>query len=336
MEHRESHLTHRQRSNEASLAWLLVCTVGAALFAVMIATQGALAQDIQDPSNGWFQKCGPVLDNPDTTPVEGTGEYDPIVFPNNPGPVGHRHLFFGATSISPDISPDLFRTTLLDGGTTCRFKNGTDLAFDPPAGGNRSAYWVPDLKLSNGQWAGGKQLNAYYKKGASSVDANDIVPYPDGLEMLIRDSTSPKASVKWYCSNTNGEGNNGNMQASPYNCNPSGTYPWVTAQITFPQCGATGATDSEDHISHVVYPSSGGCPPDHPVVYPRLFVTVKYATSLGKGALLSAIETDPDHADPATNFHVDYFEAWQEGRLQFYIDKCIKAGINCNSIPPTE
>ena len=46
MEHRESNLTHRQRSNEASLAWLLVCTVGAALFAVMIATQGALAHSL--------------------------------------------------------------------------------------------------------------------------------------------------------------------------------------------------------------------------------------------------------------------------------------------------
>ena len=69
MEHRESHLTHRQPSNKASLGWLLVCTVGAALFAVMIATQGALAQDSQDPSDGWFQKCGPVLDNPQTPEV---------------------------------------------------------------------------------------------------------------------------------------------------------------------------------------------------------------------------------------------------------------------------
>jgi hypothetical protein len=40
MERRESHLTHRQRSNKASLAWLLVCTVGAALLAAMIAAQG--------------------------------------------------------------------------------------------------------------------------------------------------------------------------------------------------------------------------------------------------------------------------------------------------------
>jgi len=339
MEHRESNLTHRQRSNEASLAWLLVCTVGAALLAVMIATQGALAADIQDSSNGWFQKCGPVVDDPNTPRVEGTGEYDPIVAPGE-FPYGHRHLFFGATNISPDSTKD----SLLLGGTTCRFKNGTDIIVEgepDPSGGNRSAYWVPDLKLSDGTWAGGKQLNAYYKKGASSVDANDIVPYPDGLKMLIRDTTSSKASVKWFCSNINGEGNNGNLQERPYNCKATGTYPWVTAHITFPQCGNgdidTNTTDPQkypvnDHISHMAYPSSSGCPStSHPIVFPRLFVTVKYATSLGKGALLSGPE---ENRDPATGFHVDYFEAWKPTRLQFYIDKCIMAGINCNSTPP--
>jgi hypothetical protein len=323
MEHRESNLTQRQRSNEASLAWVLVCAVGAALFAVMIATQGALAQDIQDPSNGWFQKCGPVVDK--------TGAYDPIVFPGKPPDIGHRHLFFGATNISPDSTKD----TLLTGGTTCRFKDGTD-------GGNNSAYWVPDLLKRDGTWAGGKQLNAYYRKGG--VDANKVVPFLDGLKMVVRDTNTSKTSVKWYCSNINGEGNNGNMQERPYDCT-SGTYPWVTANITFPQCGnedtdtyypkypkVNDLENPTDHISHVVYPSSGECPPDHPKVYPRLFVTVKYATSLGKGALLAA--SDPDHADPATNFHVDYFEGWKPNTLQFYIDSCIKAGKNCNATPP--
>jgi hypothetical protein len=331
MERRESNLTHRQRSNEASLAWLLVCTVGAALFAVMIATQGALAQDINDPSNGWFQKCGPVVDK--------TGQYDPIVFPGEmPAPLTHRHLFFGATNISADsikgtgVEPNSLLPPA--GGTTCHFKDGTD-------GGNFSAYWVPDLLLSDGKtWAGGKQLNAYYRKGG--VDVNKIEPFTEdpehvGFKMLIRDRESSKTSVKWYCSNINGEGNNGNMQERPYNCKATGTYPWVTAHITFPQCG-NGDIDTtddlqkypkgDDHISHVVYPSSGVCPTDHPFAFPRLFVTVKYATSLGKGALLSS------GADPATGFHVDYFEGWQPTRLQFYIDKCIKAGINCNSTPP--
>jgi hypothetical protein len=258
--------------------------------------------------------------------VDKTGAYDPIVFPGQPPDIGHRHLFFGATNISPNSTKTAQEppenTSLLLGDTTCRFKDGTD-------GGNHSAYWVPDLLLRDGvTWAGGKQLNAYYRKGG--VDANKIVPFLDGLKMVIRDRESSKTSVKWYCSNLNGEGNNGNMQERPYNCNATGTYPWVTAHITFPQCG-DGRLDSPDHISYMAYPSSSGCPSSHPIVFPRLFVTVKYATSLGKGALLSGPE---ENRDPATGFHVDYFEAWKPTRLQFYIDKCIMAGINCNSTPP--
>src|SRR5215211_8045264 len=106
MEHRESNLTHRQRSNEASLGWLLVCTVGAALFAVMIATQGALAHDItkHDPQARWFQKCA----------LTKTGQFDPIVYPNTPPPIGNQKLFYGATAISYNSTRD----SLLAGGTT--------------------------------------------------------------------------------------------------------------------------------------------------------------------------------------------------------------------------
>jgi hypothetical protein len=329
MERRESNLTHRQPSNKASLAWLLVCTVGAALFAVLfavlIATHGALAQESQDPSDGWFQKCGLAKTGP--APPENK-IFDPI-HPTS----STRKLFYGATNISSNSTntgqepPE--PTSLLNGGTTCRFKNGTD---PDPSGGNRSAYWVPDLLLSDrATWAGGIQLNAYYRKGASSVDANDMVPFPDGLKMWIKDRESMKTNVDWYCSNINGEGNNGVLRERPYNCKSTGTYPYVTAHITFPQCGAAGATDSGDHISHVVYPSSNGCPTDWPVVYPRLFITAKYKTSLGSGALLAG-PTGP--TDPGTSFNAYFFEGWKPDRLQFYIDSCIKAGINCNSSPP--
>jgi Domain of unknown function (DUF1996) len=184
--------------------------------------------------------------------------------------------------------------------------------------------------LSDGAtFVGGKQLNAYYRKGASSVDANDIRPFPDGLKMIISDRGTMKTNVDWYCSNLNGEGNNGDLRERPYNCKATGTYPWVTAHITFPQCG-NGQLDGvhPDHISHVVYPSSDGCPTDHSQVYPRLFITAKYNTSRGSGALLAG------GRDPGTSFTAYFFEGWQKGRLQFYIDKCIKAGINCNSTPP--
>jgi hypothetical protein len=318
MERRESHLTHRQRSKKASLGWLLVCTVGAALLAVMIATQGALAHDItkHDPQARWFQKCA----------LTKTGQFDPIVYPKTPPPVGSQKLFYGATAISYNSTRD----SLLAGGTTCRFKDGS-------SGGNKSGYWVPDLLLSDGTTlAGGKQLNAYYGWGASSVDPHVMKPFPEGLKMVARDTNTSQTGVKWYCSNINGEGNNGNMQERPYNCDPKGLHPYVTVNISFPQCGNgdVDTTDPQkypvnDHISHVVYAGSGGCPtPDHPEVYPRLFITAKYNTSFGEGALLAG------GRDPATEFRSYYLEAWKPGKLKFLVDRCIRAGINCNSTLP--
>jgi hypothetical protein len=313
MKRREAHLTYRPPSKKASFAWLLVCAVGAALFAVMIAAQGALAHANHDPNAGWFQRCA----------LAKTGTFDPIVFPNNPGPVGHEHLFFGATAISHDSTVSSLRA----GGTTCRFNDGT-------TGGNNSSYWVPDLLLRDGKtWASGKQLNAYYKKGASSVDAHVIKPFPEGLKMIARDRNSSQTQVKWYCANLNGEGNNGKFAERPYDCNPTGTYPYVTARINFPQCG-NGDTDTtdpkkypvNDHISHMVYAGASGCPSTHPQVFPRLFITAKYNTSRGAGALLAG-----ENSDPATGFHADYFEGWQPGQLKFYVDGCIRAGINCRS-----
>jgi hypothetical protein len=284
-----------------------MCTIGAALLAVMIAAQGASAHSGHEPSAGWFQRCS----------LADTGKFDPIVYPDKPPPVGHRHLFFGSKDISYDSTSNDLRAGT--SGTTCRFQDGT---VEPPDGGNFSSYWIPDLKLRNGNYASGAQINAYYKKGASSVDAHDIQPFPEGLKMLIRDRNNRQTQVSWFCSGLDGEGNNGKFAKRPYDCNPDGLYPYVTARITFPQCG-NGHRDSRDHISHMAYAGDSGCPKTHPHEFPRLFITAKYDTSRGAESRLAG------GADPATGFHADYMEAWQPGTLEFFVDACIRGGINC-------
>jgi Domain of unknown function (DUF1996) len=101
----------------------------------------------------------------------------------------------------------------------------------------------------------------------------------------------------------------------------------------------------------MVYAGDNGCPKDHPLVFPRLILTVKYGTSYGANSQL-AINTgddpanpgpveDSSMADPGMGFHADYFEAWKTDAafqdqtkgtgdaLQYFVDHCIKAGINC-------
>jgi hypothetical protein len=325
---REVLLTHRPPSKKASIAWLLmtICTIGAALLAVMVAVQGASAQDNPSPNSGWFQRCG----------LAKTGSFDPIVFPGQ-ATAGHRHLFFGSTAIRYDSKTP---SQLQADSSTCRFQEDSNAAkvfADGAIGGNYSSYWVPDLRVRNGTWVGDKvdvnvtQLGAYYRKGASSIDRQNVKPFPTGLRMVIRDRNDSKTDVKWYCSSTNGEGNNGIFRERPYDCDTSTPYKSVTASITFPQCG-DGRLDSADHISHMVYAGDNGCPKDHPQQFVRLFIHAKYDTSLGANAKLATAADDKDaavHADPGTGFHADYFEAWQPGTLQYFVDHCIKAGINC-------
>jgi hypothetical protein len=308
-------LTHRLPSKKASIAWLVmvICTIGAALLAVMIVAQGASAHDNHEPNSGWFQRCS----------LAKTGYFDPIVFPGTPEPVGHRHLFFGSTAISHDTSSP---GQLQAGGTTCRFQDGT---VAPPDGGNFSSYWIPDLKLRNGTWASGAQLNAYYRKGASSIDPHTVKSFPSGLKMLIRDRNNSQTDVRWFCSGLSGEGNNGIYRERPYDCDPTTAYKYVTTRITFPQCG-NGRLDSKDHIRHMVFAGADECPKTHPHEFVRLFITAKYDTSLGANSQLAATEpVDPAHADPGTGFHVDYFEAWKRGTLESFVDTCIRGGINC-------
>jgi len=321
MKRREVVLTHRPPSKNASIAWLVmaVCTIGAALLAVMIAAQDASAHSNHDPAAGWFQRCS----------VTKTGNFDPIVFPGTPPPVGHRHLFFGSTAISHDTSSP---GQLQAGSSTCLFEAGTKAATTFPEfganGGNFSSYWIPDLLVRNGTWAGAKQLNAYYRKGASSIDPHTVKSFPSGLKMLIRDRNNSRTDVRWFCSGLT-EGNNGIYRESPYDCDPNTAQKYVSVRITFPQCG-NGRLDSADHISHMVFAGENGCPSTHPNKFVRLSITVKYATSLGANAKLAIVDGgDPAHADPATGFHADYFEAWQPNTLEFFVDRCIRAGINC-------
>ena len=145
--------------------------------------------------------------------------------------------------------------------------------------------------------------------------------------MVIRDRNNSKTNVQWYCSSTNGGGNNGIFRERPYDCDTTTPYKAVTVRITFPQCG-DGRLDSADHISHMVYAGDNGCPKDHPRVFPRLFIHAKYDTSLSANSQLAPASGDAS-SDPATGFHADYFEAWQPDTLQFFVDRCIRAGINC-------
>src|SRR5215204_7651741 len=130
---------------------LLVATFALSLFAPICVL--LLAQELThpqraeaaDPANrGFSQDCQ----------QSAVGNFDPIVFLNQPPPVGHRHVFFGSTAIS-------YHSTLAElqaGTSNCKFQSTYPTT-------NKSAYWVPDLLLRNGKWAGIRHVHLYYRAG---------------------------------------------------------------------------------------------------------------------------------------------------------------------------
>jgi hypothetical protein len=73
----------------------------------------------------------------------------------------------------------------------------------------------------------------------------------------------------------------------------------------------------------MAYAGDRGCPRSHRHEFPRLFISAKYDTSRGAGSRLAGGE------GTATGFHADYFEAWQPGTQESFVDDCIRGGINC-------
>src|SRR5215211_339715 len=134
---------------------LLVATMALSLFAANCVL--LLAQELTHPqraeamaaNTGFSQDCQ----------QSAVGNFDPIVFPNTPPgvDVGHRHVFFGSTAIR-----STYPTT------------------------NNSAYWVPDLLLSSGTWAGIGRVEIYYRAGnLSGAAIAKMQAFPPGLKMIV-------------------------------------------------------------------------------------------------------------------------------------------------------
>jgi hypothetical protein len=284
---------------------LLVATFALSLFAANCVL--LLAQELThpqraeaaDPANrGFSQDCQ----------QSAVGNFDPIVFPGQPA-AGHRHVFFGSTAIR-------YNSTLKDlqaGTSNCKFRS-TYLNT------NKSAYWVPDLLLRSGKWAGIGKAEIYYRAGnLSDAEIAKMQAFPPDLKMIV--DNVPESNVNWECTKA-GDANNPQYNY-PQNCADGYNN---TLHIFFPQCG-DGSLDSDNHRTHMAFPVNGQCPADHPNVYPRINYAVHYYRSQkGAGAQLSS-------GDAYTSAHADAFEAWDSQNLQDLIDKCIKSGVSCGKTP---
>jgi Domain of unknown function (DUF1996) len=284
-----------QRTWQVRLALMLI--VGAVAAAACVVTlmwwkaPAASGQDETSPTEPSFLvKCG----------FSHRKQVDPIV---DPGTMSHHmHDFFGNTTTDANSNYQ----TLRAGPTNC----------DDP--GDTAAYWIPTLSWTDSSGTTERTASIarfYYRLGAKSPNI-PVEAHRDGLKIV----TVQGKNVEWRCFN-------GTWSTTPPTQCSNGK---LVVRIKFPDCVKKNSAglqlrDSADHRSHMVdavQPANGGkatCPNTHPIPVPRLQTNVEFPipTTRGKPTLSSG---------KYSTMHADFFNAWDQPRLEHLVDSCINDG----------
>jgi hypothetical protein len=339
-----------QRTWQVRLALMLIIGVAAAAACVVALmlwkAPVASAQDEgNDPTGANFVvSCGfshqkqvdPILTfgtggtNPDGTPVT---------------PSEHMHDFFGNTTTDSDST----YATLQAGGTTCKKPE------------DKAAYWHPTVSWTptRGKPTTLKASQTFFYYRAGLKAPADVKPFPaldtngdgqldDGLKIV----TIKGHKVEWRCQG-------GTFSPTPpTQCGDNAT---LVVRIFFPDCLAvakdpdtgqpiidptTGKQipllDSPDHRSHMVDATSAGCPSDYPYQVPRLQTNFLFKNNIltKKGH----VTLSSDHLDeqgnpppPGSTMHVDFFNAWDQPKLEDLVARCINNGpFSASNLKPAD
>jgi hypothetical protein len=237
---------------------------------------------------------------------------DPIMAPGQPGAF-HMHDFYGNTSV------DAYSTveSMLAADTTCRVPSDT------------AGYWAPSAYL-NGVQVTPTVMRVYYLGSRGET----VETIPPGLQMVAgnRLATSPEENphVAWYCGATR-DARTPRMD-EPYDCTPwssSSFVDGIVAIVDFPSCWNGTGLRPED----VVYPSNGQCPSAFPHVLPRISERVHYG-------VMNPINPDGSQgltlsSGPPHTMHADFWNTWQQDRLDQLVDDCLVARVHCGSVDAT-
>lgn len=256
---------------------------------------------------------------------------DPVTDPG--GLSKHVHTFYGAAaSLRPSTGYDELRAACGNSG------NVDD---------NKSLYWHPTIyKVS--KLGGGRKIydavpisfaSAYYVWRTGETRA-----FPDGFQMIARQSSGAKARVKFDCNGPSkcerGQADCSTPSQCPvttpkeghsvgYDCFPSTACAELEIKIVFPGCWDGESLTSPDFMSHVAYTKGkwgrlpvddrqqpafdAECPTTHPVRIPEIQFYFRITNYEGGHYIFS---------DGTSSVHADYFSGWDEAQLQRVLDEC--------------
>ena len=238
---------------------------------------------------------------------------DPIVFPGQPG-ASHLHDFFGNTGVDASSTFE----SMLAGETTCRVPSDT------------AGYWAPAAFMDGVQVQPGVMRIYYLGPAVGRVET-----IPAGLQMVggNKEAQSPAENphVTWSCGQTKNVRTP--REDTPYDCTPWAGYGFVdgiVAAVDFPSCWNGTGLRPED----VTYPAGGQCPAGFGHVIPRLSERVHYGVMnpIGPDGTTLAFELS---SGPWYTLHADFWNTWQQDRLDQLVADCLVAKAHCGSVDAT-
>jgi chitodextrinase len=250
----------------------------------------------------------------------GSAMDDPIVFPFQPG-ASHMHDFFCNAKTTASST----YLQMVAAPTAC-------------PSGDSAGYWAPAL------YKNGVKINPagrptrqqiYYR--ANNVFATHITPFPADFKMVVGDghatSLSDASAVNtdsgigskigseqyWGCSNNSESG----KPTEPVNCSTG----IISLHLGFPNCW-NGVKVAGDQIraGTMRFPSSGVCPSGFPIVLPRLIERFEYPVGTDSSGITLA-------SGPTYTVHADFWNTWKQSSLEYLVDHCLNAGIDCGTDP---
>ncbi|KAF8658416.1 hypothetical protein AX16_001967 [Volvariella volvacea WC 439] len=237
-----------------------------------------------------------------------TQRVDPIV---QPGVVStHVHSVLGGSNFGLNLSTQSLRDS------ECT---------SVPIVEDNSNYWYPVRML------------IWRNDSFSSVDGSAVIDetgkttaFPDDVSdpelRTFNSSSYAQQAVSFLCLNF--ESTSTRHNELPVASCPSG----IRSQINFPSCWDGINVDSENHKSHVAFPSDG---PDqgtcnsinYPFTIPRIFLEVYWGTQVFDSVRHEAMNPEQpfvfSNGDPTGySFHADFYNGWDKGVLQEAVGKC--------------
>jgi hypothetical protein len=234
---------------------------------------------------------------------------DPIVHPGHPG-MSHMHEFYGNRSINASSTYE----SMIGQPTGCAHDHDGD---EP---GDTAGYWHPTLYV-NGQRLPAPKSTFYYTNRDRKMPGT-MSAWPPDLRVIAGDAhaTAPQDTsvAYWGC----GHGTSQSKVDYVPQCGPDDT--GLTAHVIVPDCWDGVHLDSPDHKSHMAYSEDEQCPTSHPVSLPWLIMRFQWTDATPAPSTVTLSSGSPN------TMHADFWNTWNQARLEQLVGFCINGGRDCN------